>query len=119
MTGTGIPSGAHHDVMFTGIRDRTPSGGTTAVTVAPAAGLATAGTGLATVGTGLASADPDGQMCGDPTAAAPYRGYQHRRDRGLMAVAEVVGRLTGREPARLGVDLRGVFTRSEAHRGGS
>jgi len=35
-----------------------------------------------------------------------------------MAVADVVGQLTGREPTQLGIELRGVFTKSEAHRGG-
>ena len=74
--------------------------------------------GLATAGTGLASADPNGQMHGNPTAAAPYWRYQHQQDCGLMAVADVVGQLAGREPTRLGIELRGVFTKSEAHRGG-
>ena len=34
-----------------------------------------------------------------------------------MAVADVVGQATGREPTQVGIELRGVFTRSEAHHG--
>ncbi|MGH3557869.1 MAG: C39 family peptidase [Mycobacterium sp.] len=74
--------------------------------------------GLAGVGTGLAAADPNGQMYGDPAAAAAYWRYQHQEDCGLMAVADVVGQLTGQEPTQVGIELRGVFTKSEAHRGG-
>jgi len=73
--------------------------------------------GSAGVGAGLATADPDGQMYGNPGAAAPYWRYQHQQDCGLMAVADVVGQLTGREPTQVGVELRGMFTKSETHRG--
>jgi hypothetical protein len=69
--------------------------------------------GLASV----AHADPNGQMYGDPQAAAPYWRYQHQEDCGLMAVADVVGQLTGKEPTQTGIELRGIFTRSESHRG--
>jgi hypothetical protein len=75
-----------------------------ALIVAPAIGLAP-------------GAHADGQMYGDPEAAAPYWRYQHQQDCGLMAVADVVGQLTGREPSQIGMELRGVFTRSETHRG--
>jgi uncharacterized protein YvpB len=34
-----------------------------------------------------------------------------------MAVADVVGQLTGREPSQIGMELRGIFTKSESHRG--
>jgi hypothetical protein len=82
-----------------------------------AAGLATlivaAFVGLA----GVAHGDPNGQMYGNPQAAAAYWRYQHQEDCGLMAVADVVGQLTGREPTQVGVELRGVFTKSVAHRG--
>ncbi|OBF80514.1 hypothetical protein A5791_07950 [Mycobacterium sp. 852002-51163_SCH5372311] len=72
----------------------------------------------ATIGlAGLACADPNGQMYGDPGAAAPYWRYQHQQDCGLMAVADVVGQLTGREPSQIGIELRGVFTKSEVHHG--
>lgn len=66
---------------------------------------------------GVAHADPGGQMYGDPAAAAPYWRYQHQEDCGLMAVADVVGQLTGHEPSQIGIELRGVFTKSEVHHG--
>jgi len=82
-----------------------------------AAGMATlivaAFVGLA----GVAHGDPNGQMYGNPQAAAAYWRYQHQEDCGLMAVADVVGQLTGREPTQVGVELRGIFTKSVAHRG--
>ncbi|MFY2859181.1 C39 family peptidase [Mycobacterium sp. THU-M104] len=65
----------------------------------------------------LAAADPGGQMYGNPQAAAPYWRYQHQQDCGLMAVADVVGQLTGHEPTQIGIELRGIFTPSEAHGG--
>jgi hypothetical protein len=66
---------------------------------------------------GAAHGDPNGQMYGNPGAAAAYWRYQHQQDCGLMAVADVVGQLTGREPTQVGIELRGVFTKSEVHRG--
>ena len=64
------------------------------------AGLATL-IGAASIGLAASvSADPDGQMYGNPAAAAPYWRYQHGQDCGLMAVADVVGQVTGREPGR-------------------
>ncbi len=97
--------------MFSGILNRTHTAGVAALIIAVAIGLAQ-------VSTGLASGDPNGQMYGNPAAAAPYWRYQHQQDCGLIAVADVVGQLTGREPTQLGIELRGVFTKSEAHRGG-
>jgi hypothetical protein len=97
--------------MFTGILTAARSVGVTALIVAAAIGLAGPGTGLA-------RADPNGQMYGNPEAAARYWRYQHGEDCGLMAVADVVGQVTGREPLQIGIELRGVFTKSEAHRGG-
>jgi hypothetical protein len=90
--------------MFTGIRSATRTAGVATLFVAAAIGLAGA-------------AHADGQMYGDPEAAAPYWRYQHQQDCGLMAVADVVGQLTGREPSQIGMELRGVFTKSESHRG--
>ncbi len=91
--------------MFTGIRSATTrTAGVATLFVAAAIGLA-----------GVAHAD--GQMYGDPEAAAPYWRYQHQQDCGLMAVADVVGQLTGREPSQIGMELRGIFTKSESHRG--
>ena len=34
-----------------------------------------------------------------------------------MAVADVIGQLNGREPSQIGMELRGIFTKSESHRG--
>ena len=93
--------------MFTGILNRARAAGVTTLIVAVAIGLAA-----------TAHGDPNGQMYGDPQAAAPYWRYQHQEDCGLMAVADVVGQVTGREPSQVGIELRGVFTKSETHRGG-
>jgi hypothetical protein len=89
--------------MFTGIQSVTRAA---AATLFVAAAVALAGV-----------AHADGQMYGDPEAAAPYWRYQHQQDCGLMAVADVIGQLTGREPSQIGMELRGIFTRSESHRG--
>jgi len=100
--------------VFTGMPNPARTAGTLIV-VALAIGLAGAGLNIGDIG--LAQADPNGQMYGDPQAAARYWRYQHGDDCGLMAVADVVGQVTGREPMQIGVELRGVFTKSEAHRG--
>ncbi|OBA81010.1 hypothetical protein A9W99_15505 [Mycobacterium sp. 1164966.3] len=92
--------------MFTGIFNINRILALATVIVAATIGLA-----------GVAWADPNGQMYGDPGAAAPYWRYQHQEDCGLMAVADVVGQLTGREPSQVGIELRGVFTKSEVHHG--
>lgn len=86
----------------------------TAVTATLIAGAFVASVGL---GIGLVTAEPDGQMYGDPEAAAPYWRYQHQEDCGLMAVADVVGQLTGHEPTQIGIELRGIFTPSQSHGG--
>jgi len=67
--------------------------------------------------TGVAQADPAGQMYGDPAGAAQFWRYQHNQDCGLMAVADVVGQVTGREPPQSMIQLRGRFTKSSAHQG--
>jgi hypothetical protein len=92
--------------MFTSIRNAARAAGMATLIVAAAIGLA-----------GVTHADPDGQMYGDPEAAAPYWRYQHQEDCGLMAVADVVGQLTGHEPTQIGIELRGLFTPSETHQG--
>ncbi|MBS9534126.1 C39 family peptidase [Mycobacterium sp. M1] len=75
-----------------------------------------AATAIALVGiTGTAHAD--GQMYGDPEAAAAYWRYQHQEDCGLMAIADVVGQLTGHEPLQIGIELRGLFSKSQTHQG--
>ena len=49
-------------------------------------------------GTPVPDADHKLGMYGDPAAAAPYWREQHASDCGEMAVADVVGQITGREP---------------------
>jgi hypothetical protein len=90
--------------MFNGIPRVTRAAGLATLLVASAIGLAEV-------------ARADGQMYGDPQAAAPYWRYQHQQDCGLMAVADVIGQLNGREPSQIGMELRGIFTKSESHRG--
>jgi hypothetical protein len=92
--------------MFTGMLNPTRATGVATLIVAAAIGLA-----------GVAQGDPNGQMYGDPGAAAPYWRFQHQEDCGLMAVADVVGQVTGREPSQVGIELRGATTKSQAHRG--
>jgi hypothetical protein len=96
--------------MFTGVLTAKRTAGVATLIVA-------ACVGLAGMGIGIAQADPNGQMYGDPGAAAPYWRFQHGEDCGLMAVADVVGQIKGREPTQIGIELRGTFTKSEAHRG--
>ena len=52
----------------------------------------------ATAATTLTSNDSPIGMYGDPAAAAPFWRPQHSSDCGEMAVADVVGQITGREP---------------------
>lgn len=94
--------------MFTGITKR-------AATIAPL--IVAVVVGFVGGPVGMAGADPGGRMYGDPQAAAPYWRYQHQEDCGLMAIADVVGQLTGHEPSQIGIELRGVFTPSESHGG--
>ncbi|WP_172828564.1 hypothetical protein, partial [Mycobacterium colombiense] len=49
-------------------------------------------------GAPVPDADHELGMYGDPVAAAPYWREQHGSDCGEMAVADVVGQITGREP---------------------
>ena len=97
---------ANNEVMFNGVLNAKRAARVAALIVAVAIGSA-----------GVAHGDPNGQMYGDPQAAAPYWRYQHQQDCGLMAVADVVGQVTGKEPTQVGIELRGIFTKSEAHRG--
>lgn len=92
--------------MFTSIINSIRAAGVAVLVVAAAVGLA-----------GIAHADPNGQLYGDPDAAAAYWRYQHQEDCGLMAVADVVGQLTGKEPSQLGIEMRGIFTPSQSHQG--
>jgi hypothetical protein len=67
------------------------------------AGLATvlgAGAAATVVGfAGTAHAAPADGMYGDPGAAAPYWRPQHDNDCAEMAAADVIGEITGQEPA--------------------
>lgn len=100
--------------MFTGVLNANRTARVATLIVAAAIGLAGIGNGLA----GAAPTDdPNGQMYGNPQAAAPYWRFQHQEDCGLMAVADVVGQITGREPSQVGIELRGATTKSQAHRG--
>jgi hypothetical protein len=92
--------------MFTGVLNAKRAAGVATLIVVACIGLAA-----------VAQADPNGQMYGDPGAAAPYWRFQHGDDCGLMAVADVVGQIKGREPTQIGIELRGTFTKSQAHRG--
>ena len=93
-------------LMFTTICTAMRSTGAVALIAAAAVG-----------GAAIAAADPNGRIYGDPGAAAPYWRYQHQEDCGLMAVADVVGQLTGHEPLQVGIELRGLFTPSSDHQG--
>jgi hypothetical protein len=109
------PATGNNQIVFTGMLNPTRTAGVSTLIVAVAVGLSAVGIGSA----GAApNGDPNGQMYGNPQAAARYWRYQHGEDCGLMSVADVVGQLTGREPLQIGIELRGVFTKSEAHRGG-
>jgi Peptidase_C39 like family len=65
------------------------------VGLAVAAGLA--GPAQAAAGSTASTSHQAGSY-GDPAAAAPYWGLQHFSDCGEMAVADVVGQITGDEP---------------------
>ncbi len=101
------PSSTNNQTMLTGVVNPLRIGGVFALMTAFAIGFAQ-----------VTHGDPNGQMYGNPQAAARYWHYQIGEDCGLMAVADVVGQVTGREPTQVGIELRGVFTKSEAHRGG-
>ena len=82
--------------------------GFAAVFAAGPAGLANA--------TPVASTNP-GTMYGDPTGAAQYWRQQHSDDCGEMAVADVVGQLTGGEPSEQDIVALAEGTKSSVHGG--
>jgi hypothetical protein len=75
--------------------------GIAALTCAPAAAsfVASATTVHAALGSLVPNASQEVGMYGDPAAAARYWRLQHSSDCGEMAVADVVGQITGHEPA--------------------
>ncbi len=58
-----------------------------------------------------------GGMYGDPAAAAQYWRRQHDSNCAEMAVADVVGQVTGREPAEQQINATAESTPSVAHAG--
>jgi hypothetical protein len=79
--------------------------------VAPAAAV------HAETGMSVPDANYELGMYGDPAAAAPYWRQQHSSDCGEMAVADVVGQLTGREPTERQITAMAEATPSTAGRG--
>jgi hypothetical protein len=59
----------------------------------------------------------DGQMYGDPGAAAPFWRRQHGSNFGEMAAADVIGEVTGREPDEQQINATAQSTQSIAHPG--
>jgi hypothetical protein len=57
------------------------------------------------------------QMFGDPAAAAQYWRRQHDSDCAEMAMADVIGQVTGREPTEQQIDGMAEHTPSVAHPG--
>lgn len=83
-----------------------------AVHAAPAAGTAHA---VPAAGTAQSS-DPVA-IVGNPSAAAPYWQRQSGTDCGEMAVADVIGEITGREPSQLDITAVAERTPSTVHSG--
>jgi hypothetical protein len=61
--------------------------------------------------------NPELRMYGDPVAAASYWRQQNSSDCGEMAVADVVGQITGDEPAEQSITALARSTPSAARRG--
>jgi len=84
------------------------------VGLAVAAGLA--GPAHAAKGT-TPNANYEARIYGDPAAAAPYWSLQHSSDCGEMAVADVVGQITGNEPTERQITTAAENTPSVSHAG--
>jgi hypothetical protein len=63
------------------------------------------------------NANPQIGIYGDPAAAAPYWRLQHSSDCGEMAVADVVGEITGNEPTEQQITTVAENTPSVSHSG--
>ena len=63
------------------------------------------------------SVNPELRMYGDPVAAASFWRQQHFSDCGEMAVADVVGQITGDQPAEQSITAVARSTPSAARRG--
>lgn len=81
-----------------------------------AAMIACAGAAHATPDAGAHSSGP-AAIVGNPSAAAPYWQRQSGSDCGEMAVADVVGEITGREPAESDITAVAENTPSTVHSG--
>lgn len=85
-------------------------------TIAKAVGVAAVAAGLS-----LGLADPAGAaagtMYGDPAAAAQWWRHQHYGDCAIMAAADVVGQMTGKEPSEPAIIKVAQSTPSTAHAG--
>jgi hypothetical protein len=93
--------------------------GIVALLCAPAAAsfVASAAKVHAALGIPAPIANHDVGMYGDPSAAAPYWRQQHASDCGEMAVADVVGQITGHEPAEQQITALAENTPSTARPG--
>jgi hypothetical protein len=93
--------------------------GIVALLCAPAAAsvVASASTVHAALSSPVPNANRDVGMYGDPSAAAPYWRQQHASDCGEMAVADVVGQITGHEPTEQRITALAESTPSTARPG--
>ncbi len=84
-------------------------------------GAVAAASTIGFAGAAHAAPHPDGngggQMYGDPGAAASFWRRQHGSNCGEMAVADVIGEVTGREPGEQQIDDTAQGTPSVAHPG--
>ena len=76
--------------MSTGVRAGAAAAALITVAVVTVAVVTVAVVAVAVGAAGPGRADPNGQLYGDPGAAAGYWRYQHQEDCGLMAAADVV-----------------------------
>src|ERR1700758_3765349 len=79
--------------------------------------VASANAAHAETGISVPDANYELGMYGDPAAAAPYWRQQHSSDCGEMAVADVVGQITGREPTEQQITALAAATPSTAGAG--
>jgi hypothetical protein len=87
-------------------------------TAAAATVVGFAGTAGAASGSAAPDSNHPGGMYGNPAAAAPYWRYQtNDSDCGEMAVADVVGQITGREPTEQQITALAAATPSTAGAG--
>ncbi|MEC4763985.1 hypothetical protein VT930_12830 [Mycobacterium sherrisii] len=79
--------------------------GVVAILAVTAAPLTPAAVVHASPGPPVPDADHEAALYGDPVAAAPFWRQQHASDCGEMAVADVVGEITGRQPTEQQITL--------------